>query len=43
MLVCREDIAQIRSIKYVFEGRQDLDPDVRSVFSGYEASIEEKK
>ena len=32
MLMGRHDVAQVGTVKYVFEGRKDLDPDVRSIF-----------
>ena len=37
MLMRRKDVAQVRSIKDVFKGRQYFDPDMGSDFSRYEA------
>lgn len=39
MLVRGQDIAQVGSVKDVFKSRQNLDPDMRPVFSGYEAIV----
>ena len=39
MLMSREDVAQIRPVEDIFESRQDLDPDMRSVLGRYEAIV----
>lgn len=39
MLVGLEDVAEIGAVEDVFEGREDADPDVRSIFAGYESAV----
>lgn len=40
MLVGLEDVAEVSAVEDVFEGREDADPDVRSIFAGYESAME---
>ena len=39
MFVCGENVAQVGSVKNIFEGRQNLDPDVWPIFCWYEAVV----
>jgi hypothetical protein len=37
VLVGLKDVAEVRAVEDIFEGRKDADPDTWSVFAGYES------